>query len=210
MFVELKGISNSYGAQLIVVSKYQKNEDVLRIYHQGQRDFAENKVQELLLKKEALPSDIKWHLIGHLQSNKVKFIVPFIHCIHSVDSLKIWAEIDKQAAALDRTINILLQVKIAKEESKYGLSPDEMLEMLRSPDVNNFKNTNLIGLMGMASLTEDATQIRTEFRVLKQTFDLAKTIAPTISQLSMGMSSDYEIALEEGSTMLRIGSAVFQ
>jgi PLP dependent protein len=201
--------------QLIAVSKTKPIEAIQEIYIQGQRDFGENKVQELVGKYEALPKDIRWHLIGHLQSNKVKYIAPFIHCIHSVDSLNLVFEINKEAKKNNRTIQILLQLHIAKEETKFGLNYKEAIEILEYYTASNseLKNVSIIGLMGMATNTDSETIIREEFKQLKGLFNsIQKSYLlhdNAFTQLSMGMSSDYKIAIEEGSTQVRIGSTLF-
>ena len=199
--------------RLIAVSKTQPVEEIMEAYGAGQRDFGENKVQELATKHEALPKDIAWHMIGHLQSNKVKQIVPFIHLIHGVDSLKLLQEIDKQGRKFDRVLNCLLQIHIADEETKFGFSKDEIILLLQSHDFENLTHIKITGLMGMATLTNNTIQIRNEFKALKQLFDKIKlmTTAKNIEmkELSMGMSSDYVIAIEEGSTIVRVGSAIF-
>jgi pyridoxal phosphate enzyme (YggS family) len=201
------------GCTLIAVSKTHPPEAVQEAYAAGHRVFGENKVQELLAKYEVLPKDIQWHLIGHLQSNKVKYIAPFIHLIHSIDSLKLLQEVNKQAQKNNRIIACLLQVYIAKEESKFGLSPEEVIALLEMPQVKELSSVKITGLMGMATFTDDTLQIRAEFKTLKQLFESlkSKSLGPNISmqELSMGMSSDYPIALEEGSTMVRVGSAIF-
>jgi len=182
-------------------------------YHTGQRAFGENKVQELVRKYEALPRDIEWHLVGHLQSNKVKYIAPFVHLIHSVDSLGLLQEIDKQAQKHNRIIPCLLQVYIAQEDTKFGFDERELRSMLQLPVVKSLRNIVVAGLMGMASNTNNKEQIRAEFKQLKQLFEQfkAETFAqnPHFTEISMGMSSDYEIAAAEGSTMVRVGSIIF-
>ncbi len=196
-------------ALLVVVTKNQNLEDIQKLYELGQRDFGENRVQELLTKYEALPKDIKWHMIGHLQSNKVKYITPFVHLIHSVDSIGLATEIDQQAQKCNRTVSCLLQVKIAIEQNKYGVSQDEVAEALSA--VKNLQNINIKGFMGVATNTTDENQIRNEFRIiceLKDQFKKSKLLAIN-SQLSLGMSSDWQIALQEGATILRIGSLLF-
>lgn len=198
---------------LVAVSKTHPPELVLQAYEAGQRVFGENKVQEMVAKYEVLPKDIQWHLIGHLQSNKVKYIAPFVHLIHSVDSLKLLQEIDKQAAKNKRIISCLLQVYIAQEETKFGFSPEEIESLTQSAELPQLQSIRIVGLMGMASFTDNTQQIRTEFRKLKKLFDtLKKSALPTnvnMTELSMGMSSDYTLAIEEGSTMVRVGSAIF-
>jgi pyridoxal phosphate enzyme (YggS family) len=199
--------------QLVAVSKFQDAEAVLEAYNAGQRVFGENIVQELVEKQALLPKDIQWHLIGHLQTNKVKYIAPFISVIESVDSLKLLQEINKQAAKNKRTIDCLLQVYIADEDTKFGLGFDEVVELLRSEDFQALTNVRIIGLMGIASNTEVEKQIRDEFEELKVLFDGIKVSyfrkVDSFKELSMGMSSDYKIAIEEGSTMVRIGSSIF-
>lgn len=199
--------------RLIAVTKTHGSEKILEAYEAGHRAFGENKVQELVAKSEQLPRDIEWHLIGHLQTNKVKYIAPFVSLIHSVDSLKVLAEINKQALKSGRIIHCLLQVHIAEEESKFGFSEDEIYQLMSSPAFKGFSNILVRGLMGMATLTENNDQIRKEFRGLKLLFDkLRASSLPAnaeMAELSMGMSSDYQIAVEEGSTMVRIGSSIF-
>ena len=190
---------------LVAVSKTKPIEDILELYNLGHRDFGENYVQELAEKAEKLPNDIRWHFIGHLQTNKVKSIVPFIYLIHGVDSLKLLKEIDKQAEKNKRVIDCLLQVHIAQEETKFGFDETELL----NSELKQFSNVRIKGLMGMASLTDDINKIRIEFKSLKILFEKLKTQNPELSILSMGMSADYKIAIEEGSNMVRIGSLLF-
>jgi len=190
---------------LVAVSKTKPIEDILELYNLGHRDFGENYVQELAEKAEKLPNDIRWHFIGHLQTNKVKSIVPFIYLIHGVDSLKLLKEIDKQAEKNKRVIDCLLQVHIAQEETKFGFDETELLNL----ELKQFSNVRIKGLMGMASLTDDINKIRIEFKSLKIFFEKLKTQNPELSILSMGMSADYKIAIEEGSNMVRIGSLLF-
>ena len=193
-------------AILIAVSKTKPVEDLLALYDLGQRDFGENYVQELVDKEAVLPKDIRWHFIGHLQSNKVKYIAPFVYLIHGVESESLLKEIDKQAAKNNRTIDCLLQVHIAKEETKFGLSESELTHLL----MGKYLNTQIKGLMGMASFSADLQLVRNEFKLLKKLFDTAtQTTHPPIQMLSMGMSGDYTIAIEEGSNMVRIGSLLF-
>ncbi|WP_420387788.1 YggS family pyridoxal phosphate-dependent enzyme [Roseivirga sp.] len=202
-----------FNAQLIAVSKTKPNPDLLQAYEAGQRDLGENKVQELTQKYEDLPKDIRWHMIGHLQRNKVKYIAPFVHLIHAVDSKRLLAEIDKQGKKNERVINCLLQVYIAKEESKFGLDEDELNELLNSAELKAMENIKIIGLMGMATNTENLEVIRNEFKYLKDLFEQIKQEYQSdkveMKELSMGMTGDYQIALEEGSTMIRVGSAIF-
>lgn len=208
----LKDLAN-YNTNLVAVSKTKPQSAILELYEEGQRDFGENRVQELVDKQEALPKDINWHMIGHLQSNKVKYIAPFIHLIHSVDSPKILKEINKQAAKNDRIIDCLLQFHIAEEDTKYGFDSDEALAFLKSPEFQSLQNIRIVGVMGMATFTKDENQVRNEFRSLKVIFDLLQKNCfdqvNSFKEISMGMSGDYTIAMEEGSTMVRIGSLLF-
>jgi pyridoxal phosphate enzyme (YggS family) len=201
------------GCQLIAVSKTKPLSDLQAAYAAGIRDFGENKVQEIQAKQPEMPADTRWHMIGHLQSNKIKYIAPFVHLIHGVDSFKLLLEIDKQGKKIDRPIPVLLQIHIATEESKFGFDRDELEAMISSPEFANLTHVQIQGLMGMASFTENQEQIRTEFRGLKQLYeDLKKRALPSfvnLQELSMGMSGDYIIAQEEGSTMVRIGSSIF-
>jgi pyridoxal phosphate enzyme (YggS family) len=200
----------SAGVTLVAVSKTKPNEDIMAFYDMGHRDFGENYVQELTSKSEALPKDIRWHFIGHLQSNKVKYIAPFVHLIHGVDSEKLLREIDKQALKNNRIINCLLQIHIAKEETKFGLDEAELKFLLNN--IASLTNIHIDGLMGMASFSDDMTLVRNELKYLRSLFDQQeKTITTNckFSILSMGMSADYKIAIEEGSTMVRIGSMLF-
>ena len=195
---------------LVAVSKTKPNEDIQSLYDLGQRDFGENYVQELADKQAVLPKDIRWHFIGHLQRNKVKYIAPFVHLIHGVDSLKLLKEINKQGASNNRVIDCLLQVHIAQEETKFGMDEAEIAE-LRSM-IGELTNVRICGLMGMASFSEDLSKVRAEFRYLKELFDKNREWTVVNGQwtiLSMGMSSDYAMAIEEGSTMVRIGSLLF-
>jgi len=198
---------------LVAVSKFHSAEEVMEAYNAGQRVFGENIVQELVEKQEQLPKDIEWHLIGHLQTNKVKYIAPFISLIESVDSIKLLQEIDKQAAKNKRIIDCLLQVYIADEETKFGLGFDEVIELLRSEEYAALKNIRIAGLMGIATNTEVEKQINDEFEELKVFFDGVKLSFfrkdDFFSICSMGMSADYKLAVEAGSTMVRIGSAIF-
>ncbi|MEY3564558.1 MAG: hypothetical protein RJA23_728 [Bacteroidota bacterium] len=199
--------------KLIAVSKTKPLADLQAAYAAGIRDFGENKVQEIQAKQPEMPADTRWHMIGHLQSNKIKYIAPFIHLIHGVDSFKLLVEIDKQGKKIDRPIPVLLQIHIATEESKFGFDLDELEAMLASPEFTNLTHVQIQGLMGMASFTESQEQIRTEFRGLKQLYEnLKKRALPSfvnLHELSIGMSGDYQIAQEEGSTMVRIGSSIF-
>ncbi len=198
---------------LIAVSKTKSNEEILEAYHAGHRAFGENMVQELVEKQEALPKDIEWHLVGHLQSNKVKYIAPFVALIHSVDSLKLLKEIDKQAKKSNRIIDCLLQIHIAAEDTKFGLDHVELIELLRSEELVHLTSVRIRGLMGIATNTSNPKEVREEFRELKSLFDGVKmsffTDMDYFDTLSMGMSSDYKIAIEQGSTMVRLGSTIF-
>jgi hypothetical protein len=207
---EITGELLSHGVTLVAVSKTKSIEDIQALYDLGQRDFGENYVQELGDKQAALPKDIRWHFIGHLQSNKVKYIAPFVHLIHGVDSFKLLKEINKQAAKSGRVINCLLQVHIAQEETKFGMDAKELEEAVGH--IGEWKDLRICGLMGMASLTNDMQKAGGEFRYLKGLLD--KYIVPSVVNrelpvLSMGMSGDYRIAVAEGSTMVRIGSLLF-
>jgi pyridoxal phosphate enzyme (YggS family) len=211
--LQIKNSFHSTECQLIAVSKTKPLSDLQAAYEAGIRDFGENKVQEIQAKQPDMPADTRWHMIGHLQSNKIKYIAPFIYLIHGVDSFKLLLEIDKQGKKIDRPIPVLLQIHIATEESKFGFDQLELEEMLRSPEFTNLTHVQIQGLMGMASFTENQEQIRTEFRGLKQLYEeLRKRALPSfvnLHEVSMGMSGDYQIAQEEGSTMVRIGSAIF-
>lgn len=205
----------SPAARLIAVTKTKPVEMLMEAYQVGFKRYGENKVQEMVGKYEQMPKDIEWHLIGHLQSNKVKYMASFVAMIHSVDSLKLLQEINKQAAKNNRVIDCLLQVFIAQEETKFGLSEEELRELLLSDELKSMQNVRIVGLMGMASNTDDEDQVRLEFRGLKQLFDKLKSRAADfpanvdLKEISMGMSGDYPIAVEEGSTLVRVGSAIF-
>lgn len=205
----------SPAARLIAVTKTKPVEMLMEAYQAGFKRYGENKVQEMVGKYEQMPKDIEWHLIGHLQSNKVKYMASFVAMIHSVDSLKLLQEINKQATKNNRIIDCLLQVFIAQEETKFGLSEEELEELLLSEELKSMQNVRIVGLMGMASNTDDEDQVRLEFRGLKQLFDKLKSRAadfPTnvdFKEISMGMSGDYLLAVEEGSTLVRVGSAIF-
>ncbi|MDD2548664.1 MAG: YggS family pyridoxal phosphate-dependent enzyme [Bacteroidales bacterium] len=198
---------------LVAISKTHAPEIVMQAYDNGHRLFGENRVQELVSKYEVLPKDIQWHLVGHLQRNKVKYIAPFISLIQSVDSLRLLKEIDKNARKNDRIIDCLLQIYIADEDTKYGLSNEEAIEVLESDAFAEMKNVRVIGLMGMATFTDNTEQVRLEFRKLKKLFVQVKqkyfTDCSYFNTLSMGMSGDYEIAIDEGATLVRIGSNIF-
>ncbi|MCG9970284.1 YggS family pyridoxal phosphate-dependent enzyme [Christiangramia crocea] len=199
----------SEGVKLVAISKTKPNEDILEAYRAGQRIFGENKIQEMTDKWEELPQDIEWHMVGHVQRNKVKYMAPFVSLIHAVDSLKLLKEINKRAKQNDRVINCLLQVKIAEEDSKFGISDEEAREILASEAYAKMENVKIIGLMGMATFTDDEDQVKSEFRYLKSVFEELKMDFPELEELSMGMSGDYKIALECGTTMVRIGSSIF-
>ncbi len=197
---------------LVAVSKFKDERDILKLYDVGQRDFGENYVQELVDKYNNLPKDIRWHFIGHLQSNKVKAIAPFVHLIHGVDSIKLLKELNKQAQKTNRTIGVLLQIHIAGEDTKFGLNNEELQQLLNALPESNFQNICIKGLMGMATFTEDTHKVTQEFSYLKTLFDKMSQ-PPTgnceLSTLSMGMSDDYKLAIEQGSNMVRIGSLLF-
>ncbi|MDD2279190.1 MAG: YggS family pyridoxal phosphate-dependent enzyme [Bacteroidales bacterium] len=198
---------------LVAISKTHPPEMIMEAYDGGHRIFGENKVQELVDKYEVLPKDIEWHLVGHLQTNKVKYIAPFVSLIHSVDSFKLLKEINKMAKRNERTINCLLQIHIADEETKFGLSPEELKQILSSEEYKDLTHVKVIGLMGMATFTDDMEQVREEFRFLSTLFKNIKSAyfknSSEFCALSMGMSGDYGIAIEEGSTMIRVGSIIF-
>ncbi len=213
-YLQLSGLFKSKRVTLVAVSKTKPAADIEALYALGQRDFGENYVQELVEKQAVLPTDIRWHFIGHLQSNKVKYIAPFVYMIHGVDSLKLLQTINRQGAMHNRKIRCLLQVHIAVEETKFGLDKTELISLLNEISGEHpLENILVCGLMGMASFSDDTQKIRGEFRVLKQFFDEVKEKFfyhdDQFSELSMGMSGDYEIAIEEGSTMVRIGSLLF-
>ncbi len=193
---------------LCAVSKTKPKEDLREAYDAGQRIFGENKIQEMTEKWEALPKDIQWHMIGHIQSNKVKYMAPYVSLIHSADRTKLLKVINKEAEKNDRVIDILLQVKIAEEDSKFGMPIQESEAFLQGKKYKNYPNLNLVGLMGMATFTEDMAQVAKEFEVLKKMYDKFKEPC-ALKELSMGMSADYKCAIEHGSTMVRIGSAIF-
>ncbi len=199
--------------RLVAVSKTKPNEDILEAYNAGHKIFGENKVQDLVQKYEQLPKDIEWHFIGHPQTNKVKFIAPFVHMIHGVDSLKLLKVINKEAKKCNRQIACLLQFHIAEEDTKFGLSMIEAREILDNKEFKTFKNVFVAGVMGMATYTENEKQIRNEFKALKTIFDTLKkeyfSEVKNFSEISLGMSDDYHIAIEEGSTIIRVGSKIF-
>lgn len=201
------------GVELVAVSKTKPNELLQEAYDVGQRVFGENRVPELVAKSKTLPNDIEWHMIGHLQRNKVKMIAPFVSLVHAVDSLRLLREIDKEAKKNNRVIKVLLQFHIAKEQSKFGLSLSEAQVLLNSDNYHSMQNVEIVGVMGMATFTDDENQVRNEFKSLKGIFDQLKakffSEQGSFKEISMGMSGDYKIAIEEGSTMVRIGSSVF-
>lgn len=194
---------------LVAVSKTKPNSDILEAYHAGQRIFGENKIQEMATKWESLPKDIEWHMIGHVQRNKVKYMAEFVSLIHGVDSLKLLKEIEKQAGKHKRRINCLLQIHIAEEDTKFGMSEEELNALLLSEERKSMNYVNIVGLMGMATFTGDEQQIQKEFDYLKKIFDNNKLRFPELEILSMGMSGDYKIAIDAGSNMVRIGSSIF-
>ncbi|MCY7422210.1 MAG: YggS family pyridoxal phosphate-dependent enzyme [Chitinophagaceae bacterium] len=210
---EIKTELDARQVQLVAVSKIKPVPDLMNLYEEGQRDFGENYVQELVDKQPQLPADTRWHFIGHLQSNKVKYLAPFIHLIHGVDSVKLLAEINKQAAKSNRVIHCLLQVHIAQEETKFGFDANELAETIQAIQTEGaLSNVMIDGLMGMASFSDDTVKVRGEMKFLKELFDTysaVKTSNCHFTILSMGMSGDYAMAIEEGSNMVRMGSLLF-
>ena len=204
--IELKN-SLSETVTLIAVSKTKPQSDLIEAYEAGQRDFGENKIQEMSEKWDHLPKDIHWHMIGHVQTNKVKYMAPFVHLIHAVDSLKLLKEIQKQALKNKRTIGCLIQIRIAQEETKFGLPAEELSSLVEA--AKQFPNVAIKGLMGIASFTSNQEQVRQEFKNLAEIFSAFKLVNPESTILSMGMSGDYQMAIEEGSTMIRVGSKIF-
>lgn len=194
---------------LVVVSKTHPVEAIQKIYDLGHRDFGENKVQEMQEKAELLPKDIRWHMIGHVQTNKIRQMANFVHLIHGIDKAKRLKEVQKRAKNAGRVQDVLLQVKIADEDTKFGMTLQEAKEVLNAENVAKMQNVNIVGLMGMATFTDDMEQVREEFQALKKLYDELNAEFPQIQLLSMGMTADYQIALEEGSNMLRVGSAIF-
>ena len=197
---------------LVAVSKTKPVSDLMEAYEAGQRIFGENKIQEMAEKWEVMPKDIQWHMIGHVQTNKVKFMAQFVSLIHGVDSLKLLKEINKQALKNNRVIDCLLQIHIAEEETKFGLDEEELNDILNSPELNEMKNIRIVGLMGMATFTDNQNQIKKEFTNLKSIFEKLQPLTTKncqLNTLSMGMSGDYQLAIECGSTMVRIGSSIF-
>jgi len=197
------------GVTLVAVSKTKPNSDIMEAYDAGQRIFGENKIQEMVNKYEALPKDIKWHMIGHLQRNKVKYMAHFVDLIHGVDSFKTLNEINKQAKKHDRVINCLLQARIAKEETKFGLEFSEIESILESKELAELENIKIVGLMGMASFSSNEEEVSTEFQGLKALYDSINASNFELKVLSMGMSGDYKVAIKNGSNMIRVGSAIF-
>ncbi len=197
------------GVSLVAISKTKTTEDILEAYKAGQRLFGENKIQEMTAKWEALPKDIQWHMVGNVQRNKVKYMAPYVDLIHTVDSLKLLKEINKEARKNKRSISCLLQIKIAEEDSKSGISASEAKEILNSEEFSKMQHVKVVGLMGMATFTEDMDQVRKEFEALNSVFKEFNSTYPELKILSMGMSGDYKIALNCGSNMVRIGSAIF-
>jgi len=198
---------------LVAVSKTKPDDNLMEAYEAGARILGENKVQELVGKHERLPKDIEWHMIGHLQSNKVKYIAPFVSLIHAVDSIKLLKEINKEAKKNDRIIDCLIQLHIAQEDSKFGFNAENIEEIVQEIETKDWQNIRIVGLMGMATFTDNKAQIHQEFRTLKQSFDQLKAgiykSNSDFNEISMGMSGDYQIAIEEGSTMVRVGSSIF-
>ncbi len=212
-YKNIKEYCDRHGVTLVAVSKTKSAKAVEVLYKEGQLDFGENKVQELSNKVTGLPPDIRWHMIGHLQRNKVKYIASFVHLIHSVDSLRLLKEIEKRAKAAGRILDCLFEIHIAKEPGKFGLSASGLREILESEEFANMEHVRICGLMGMASLTPDSEEIRKEFRGLRKLFEEVREEyfkgIVHFKELSMGMTTDYRLAIEEGSTMVRIGSAIF-
>ncbi|MDF1574138.1 MAG: YggS family pyridoxal phosphate-dependent enzyme [Bacteroidales bacterium] len=198
---------------LVAVSKTKPDEEILKAYDAGQLDFGENKVQDLLARQEKLPAEIRWHMIGHLQSNKVKYLAPFVHMLHGVDSLKLLSVIDREAEKNERTIDCLLQIRIALEENKFGLTEEDLMHLLGSEAFQRMEHVRIRGVMGMATFTENSNQIREEFRHLKRIFERLKSSSfknqDSFDQISCGMSGDFRLAIEEGSTLVRIGNLIF-
>lgn len=200
------------GVTLVAVSKFHPVDALQEAYDCGQRVFGESRVQELMTKQPVLPADIEWHFIGTLQTNKVKYIAPFIHLIQSIDSLKLLAAVDKEAKKCGRQIRVLIEVHIAEEASKHGFTPDECRELFARDTLNAYPHIRVVGLMGMATFTDDETQVRREFRKLRSLFEELRSLPSAgddFKELSMGMSDDYPLALEEGSTMVRVGTKIF-
>lgn len=201
------------GVRLVAVSKFHPNEAIEEAYHAGQRIFGESKVQEMTAKYESLPKDIEWHFIGHLQTNKIKYMIPYVSMIHGIDTYKLLAEVNKQAGKARRIVNCLLQIHVAQEETKFGFSPEECREMLEGGEWKQLTHVRICGMMGMASNTEDTEQIKSEFRLLNSLFQEFKATwfadSEAFTELSMGMSHDYHEAIASGSTLIRVGSKIF-
>lgn len=201
------------GVRLVAVSKFHPNEAIEEAYHAGQRIFGESKVQEMTAKYESLPKDIEWHFIGHLQTNKIKYMIPYVSMIHGIDTYKLLAEVNKQAGKAGRIVNCLLQIHVAQEETKFGFSPEECREMLEGGEWKQLTHVRICGMMGMASNTEDTEQIKCEFRLLNSLFQEFKATwfadSEAFTELSMGMSHDYHEAIASGSTLVRVGSKIF-
>lgn len=197
------------GVELVAVSKFHPTEDLLQAYHAGQRIFGESRPAEMTLKADSMPKDIKWHFIGHLQTNKVRMIVPYVDLIHSVDSMKLAKVISQEAQVIGRKIDVLLEIFVATESTKQGFTPNQLLELLENRAFDELDGINIVGLMAMASLTDDKQLIETEFRTIAQLFQKISTQYLPMKEISMGMSSDYSLAIEQGSTMVRIGSLIF-
>jgi len=206
--IEIKSVIPEH-VSLVAVSKTKPVSDLMEAYNAGQRIFGENKIQEMADKYEEMPKDIQWHMIGHVQRNKVKYMAEFVSLIHGVDSLKLLKEINKQAEKHDRTIDCLLQIKIAKEDSKFGMSSEDASALLQSDEFSELKHINVIGVMGMATFTDNTTQVENEFKFLKSTFEKLSLISSELKTISMGMSGDYHLAIDCGSTMIRVGSSIF-
>ncbi|WP_299891850.1 YggS family pyridoxal phosphate-dependent enzyme [uncultured Lacinutrix sp.] len=208
---QLQSIKNSLpkNVTLVAVSKTKPISDLMEAYNAGQRIFGENKIQEMVEKHEQMPKDIQWHMIGNVQRNKVKYMASFVNLIHGVDSLKLLGEINKQAIKYHRTIDCLLQIKIAEEDTKSGMSIKEATDLLKSKAYSECGHVNIIGVMGMATFTDNQEQIQKEFKKLKSAFEQLKVINPELKTISMGMSGDYKLAIDSGSTMVRVGSSIF-
>lgn len=201
-----------YGVELVAVSKFHPNEAIMDAYGVGQRVFGESRATELKAKATSLPDDIKWHFIGHLQTNKVRMIMPYVSLIHSVDSERLLRLIDAEAARINKLVDVLLQVHVAQEETKFGFTPDELLQFVESGVINELTNVRVVGVMGMATNTDDVNRITDDFKAINQTFQNARALLKEnkdFAQISMGMSDDYQLAIENGSTMVRIGSTIF-
>lgn len=200
------------GVELVAVSKFHPNEAIMEAYGVGQRTFGESRATELVAKAKILPGDIKWHFIGHLQTNKVRMILPYVSLIHSVDSERLLRLIDTEAARIDKAVDVLLQVHVAQEETKFGFSPDELLRLLQSGVAGDLGNVRIVGVMGMATNTDDVERVKADFEAINQTYQKARALLENntfFKEVSMGMSDDYLMAIEKGSTMVRIGSTIF-